>query len=142
MYTNSISVYIIMMHIVIWDYVSTLTFQLQLSSSHIPITTSVHMVNEITVKYNTPPPSPPPSDPNIKWLVFKRPHLRNRERFYVSFFIIMYGTIFVSEMLNMFEETFEVTEMRTLKHEPFFLLGAEGGSYSWYFTVSTVFPLL
>ena len=30
-------------------------------------------------------------------------------------------------MLNTFEETFEVTEMRTLKHEPFFLLGAEGG---------------
>ena len=31
------------------------------------------------------------------------------------------GTIFVSEMLNTFEETFEVTEMRTFKHEPFFV---------------------
>ena len=30
-------------------------------------------------------------------------------------------------MLNTFEETFEVTEMRTFKHEPFVLLGAEGG---------------
>ena len=36
------------------------------------------------------------------------------------------GTIFVSEMLNTFEETFEVTEMRTFKHEPFFIVGAEG----------------
>ena len=31
-------------------------------------------------------------------------------------------------MLNTFEETFEVTEMRTFKHEPFFIVGAEGGS--------------
>ena len=30
-------------------------------------------------------------------------------------------------MLNTFEETFEVTEMRTFKHEPFLFLGAEGG---------------
>ena len=35
-------------------------------------------------------------------------------------------------MLNTFEETFEVTEMRTFKHEPFFI---DGGAYSWYFTV-------
>ena len=31
------------------------------------------------------------------------------------------GTISVSEMLNTFEETFEVTEMRTFKHEPFLI---------------------
>ena len=31
-------------------------------------------------------------------------------------------------MLNTFEETFEVTEMRTFKHEPFFIVGAEEGS--------------
>ena len=37
----------------------------------------------------------------------------------------------------MFEETFEVTEMRTFKHEPFFIVagGGGGGAYSWYFTV-------
>ena len=39
-------------------------------------------------------------------------------------------------MLNTFEETFEVTEMRTFKHEPFFIVGGRGGgAYSWYFTV-------
>ena len=38
------------------------------------------------------------------------------------------GTIFVSEMLNTFEETFEVTEMRTIKHEPFLIVGERGGS--------------
>ena len=32
-------------------------------------------------------------------------------------------------MLNTFEETFEVTEMRTFKQEPFFIVGAEGGAY-------------
>ena len=32
-------------------------------------------------------------------------------------------------MLNTFEEAFEVTEMRTFKHEPFlYCWGAEGGS--------------
>ena len=31
-------------------------------------------------------------------------------------------------MLNMFEETLEVTEMRTFKHEPFFTVGGGGGS--------------
>ena len=36
-------------------------------------------------------------------------------------------------MLNTFEETFEVTEMRTFKHEPFFIVGGGGGSL---FTVS------
>ena len=30
-------------------------------------------------------------------------------------------------MLNKFKETFAVTEMRTFKHEPFLLLGAEEG---------------
>ena len=30
-------------------------------------------------------------------------------------------------MLNTFEETFEVTEMRTFKHEPFFTVGSGGG---------------
>ena len=30
-------------------------------------------------------------------------------------------------MLNTFEETFEVTEMRTFKHEPFFIVGGGGG---------------
>ena len=30
-------------------------------------------------------------------------------------------------MLNTFEETFEVTEMRTFKHEPFFTVGGGGG---------------
>ena len=37
----------------------------------------------------------------------------------------------------MFEETFEVTEMRTFKHEPFFYCWGRrgGGAYSWYFTV-------
>ena len=40
----------------------------------------------------------------------------------------MRAPFFFSEMLNTFEETFEVTEMRTFKHEPFFLLlGAGGG---------------
>ena len=38
-------------------------------------------------------------------------------------------------MLNTFEETFEVKEMRTFKHEPFFIVGGGGGAYSWYFTV-------
>ena len=39
-------------------------------------------------------------------------------------------------MLNTFEETFEVTEMCTFKHEPFFIVGGGGGgAYSWYFTV-------
>ena len=48
----------------------------------------------------------------------------------------MYGTIFVSEMLNTFEETFEVTKMRTFKHQPFFIVPGGGvGAYSWYFTV-------
>ena len=37
------------------------------------------------------------------------------------------GTIFVSEMLNTFEEMFEVMEMRTFKHEPFFIVGGGGG---------------
>ena len=50
-------------------------------------------------------------------------------------FIIMYRYHFVSEMLNTFE-TFEVKEMRTFKHEPFFIVGVEGGgAYLWYFTV-------
>ena len=31
-------------------------------------------------------------------------------------------------MLNMFEKTFEVTEMRTFKHEPLFIVGGGGGS--------------
>ena len=40
----------------------------------------------------------------------------------------MYGYHFVSEILNTFEETFEVTELRTFKHEPFFIVGGgEGG---------------
>ena len=30
-------------------------------------------------------------------------------------------------MLNTFEEPFEVTEMRTFKHEPFFIVGGGGG---------------
>ena len=30
-------------------------------------------------------------------------------------------------MLNTFEETFEVTEMCTFKHEPFFIVGGGGG---------------
>ena len=30
-------------------------------------------------------------------------------------------------MLNTFEETFQVTEMRTFKHEPFFIVGGGGG---------------
>ena len=30
-------------------------------------------------------------------------------------------------MLNTFEETFEVTEMRTFKHEAFFIVGGGGG---------------
>ena len=40
-------------------------------------------------------------------------------------------------MLNTFEETFEVTDMRTFKHEPFLIVGGRGGggAYSWYFTV-------
>ena len=42
----------------------------------------------------------------------------------------MYRYHFVSEMLNTFE-TFEVKEMRTFKHGPFFIVG---GAYSWYFT--------
>ena len=48
----------------------------------------------------------------------------------------MYRYHFVSEMLNTFE-TFEVKEMRTFKHEPFFFVGGGGGggAYSWYFTV-------
>ena len=60
--------------------------------------------------------------------MFKRPYLRKHERFCVSFVIIMCtGTIFVSEMLNTFEEAFEVTEMRTFKYEPFlYCWGAEG----------------
>ena len=34
-------------------------------------------------------------------------------------------------MLNTFE-TFEVKEMRTFKHEPFFIVGGGGGgAYSW-----------
>ena len=40
-------------------------------------------------------------------------------------------------MLNTFEEIFEFTEMRTLKHEPFFIVGGGGGGggvYLWYFT--------
>ena len=38
----------------------------------------------------------------------------------------MYGYHFVSEILNTFEETFEVTELRTFKHEPFFIVGGGG----------------
>ena len=46
-------------------------------------------------------------------------------------------------MLNMFEETFEVTEMRTFKHEPFFFVGGGGGgAYSWYFTVHMVMAVI
>ena len=30
-------------------------------------------------------------------------------------------------MLNTFEETFEVMEMRMFKHEPFFIVGGGGG---------------
>ena len=37
------------------------------------------------------------------------------------------GTISVSEMLNTFEKTFKVTEMRTFKHEPFFIVGGGEG---------------
>ena len=45
-------------------------------------------------------------------------------------------------MLNTFEETFEVMEMRTFKYEPFFIVGAEGGgAYSWYFTVISTHTL-
>ena len=44
----------------------------------------------------------------------------------------MYRYHFISEMLNTFE-TFEVKEMCTFKHEPFFIVG--GGAYLWYFTV-------
>ena len=40
--------------------------------------------------------------------------------------IFFHNHVWVPEMLNTFEE-FVVTEMRTFKHEPFFLLGAEGG---------------
>ena len=54
----------------------------------------------------------------------------------------MRAPFFFSEMLNTFEETFEVTEMRTFKHEPFFFIvggrgggGGGGGAYSWYFMV-------
>ena len=32
-----------------------------------------------------------------------------------------------SEMLNMLKETFEVMEMRTFKHKPFFIVGGMGG---------------
>ena len=39
---------------------------------------------------------------------------------------IMYMYHFVSEMLNTFE-TFKVKEMRTFKHEPFFIVGGRGG---------------
>ena len=39
---------------------------------------------------------------------------------------IMYMYPFVSEMLNTFE-TFKVKEMRTFKHEPFFIVGGRGG---------------
>ena len=47
----------------------------------------------------------------------------------------MYRYHFFSEMLNTFE-TFEVKEMRTFKHEPFFIVGGEGWrAYLWYFTV-------
>ena len=38
----------------------------------------------------------------------------------------MYRYHFVSEMLNMFE-TFEDKEMRTFKHEPFFIVGGVVG---------------
>ena len=42
-------------------------------------------------------------------------------------------------MLNTFEETFEDTEMRTFKHEAFFIVGGGGGgAYSWYFRVAGV----
>ena len=77
-------------------------------------------------------PPPPPSAPNKKkWLMFKCPYVHNRECFCVTFFIIMYRYHFVSEMLNTFE-TFEVKEMRTFKHEPFFIVGGGGGgAYSW-----------
>ena len=35
-------------------------------------------------------------------------------------------------MLNTFEDTFEVTKIRTFKHEPFFIVGGGGGgAYSW-----------
>ena len=73
----------------------------------------------ITVKYHEQAPSAPN---NKKWLVFKRPYLRYHERICVS----CTGTIFLSEMLNTYEETFEVTEMRTFKHEPFFIVGGRG----------------
>ena len=44
------------------------------------------------------------------------------------------GTIFVSEMLNKFEETFVVTEMRTLRHEPFFFVccGWRGAGHIYF----------
>ena len=41
-----------------------------------------------------------------------------------------------SEMLNQFEETFAVMEMRTFKHKPFLVGG--GGGYLQYFTVHEV----
>ena len=47
------------------------------------------------------------------------------------------GTICFPEMLNKFDETFAVKELRMFKNETFFLLGAEG-AYLWYFTVFTV----
>ena len=45
-------------------------------------------------------------------------------------------------MLNTFEETFEVTEMRTFKHEPFFIVGGGGGelirgTLRYFFSKST-----
>ena len=53
--------------------------------------------------------------------------------------VLCHAVHFVSEILNMFEETFEDTAMRTFKHEPFCIVGDRGGggggAYSWYFTV-------
>ena len=42
-------------------------------------------------------------------------------------------------MLNTFGETFEVTEMRTFKHEPFFIVGGGGGgAYSSLYGICTL----
>ena len=41
----------------------------------------------------------------------------------------VYHFILFPEMLNMFEETFVVTEMHMFRHEPFVFVGGGGGTY-------------